>query len=201
MGAGVIFRAMRCPKCGTLDGRVIDSRDLDDSTTVRRRRECSSCRSRYTTYERVESARLIVLKSNGTREEFDRDKLAGGLAKALTRRPVGAEAADQAADAIESALRARGLNEVTSSMIGEMAMDRLRGLDHIAFIRFMSVYQSFDDLEQLKQEVDSLYAERTERAPGQTTLRLVMDDGVMAPIGPRDGGGGAGTRRRPTKRK
>ena len=79
LSAGVTFESMRCPKCGTLDGRVIDSRDLDDSTTVRRRRECSSCRSRYTTYERVESARLIVLKSNGTREEFDRDKLADGI--------------------------------------------------------------------------------------------------------------------------
>ena len=121
---------MRCPNCGTLDGRVIDSRDLDDSTTVRRRRECNSCRSRYTTYERVESARLIVLKSNGTREEFDRDKLAAGLTQALTRRPVAADAASEAADAIESALRARGLNEVPSTMIGEMAMDGLRGLAH-----------------------------------------------------------------------
>jgi transcriptional repressor NrdR len=192
---------MRCPNCGTLDGRVIDSRDLDESTTVRRRRECSSCRSRYTTYERVESARLVVLKSNGMREEFDRDKLADGLSKALTRRPVGPEAAGEAADAIESALRARGLNEVPSTSIGEMAMDRLRALDHIAFIRFMSVYQSFDDLEQLKAEVDTLYAERTERAPGQTNLRLVKEDGVMTPVGPRDGGAGGSPRRRPSKRK
>lgn len=192
---------MRCPNCGTLDGRVIDSRDLDDATTVRRRRECSSCRSRYTTYERVESARLIVLKSNGSREEFDRDKLAAGLAKALTRRPVGAEAADEAADAIEAALRARGVNEVPSSTIGEMAMDRLRAIDHIAFIRFMSVYQSFDDLEQLKQEVDALYAERTERSPGQTTLRLVAEDGAMTPIGPRGGGPGGPPRRRPGKHR
>lgn len=192
---------MRCPNCGTLDGRVIDSRDLDDSTTVRRRRECSSCRSRYTTYERVESARLVVVKSNGTREEFDRDKLAAGLAKALTRRPVGGDAADEAADAIEAMLRGRGLNEVPSSVIGELAMDRLRSLDHIAFIRFMSVYQSFDDLEQLKHEVDSLYAQRTERAPGQTTLRLVSDDGAMTPIGPRDGSNGPSPRRRPSRRK
>jgi transcriptional repressor NrdR len=187
---------MRCPNCGTLDGRVIDSRDLDDATTVRRRRECSSCRSRYTTYERVESARLLVVKRNGTREEFDRDKLADGLARALTRRPVGKDAADDAADEIEAALRARGVNEIPSSAIGEMAMDRLRSLDHIAYIRFMSVYQSFDDIEQLKQEVDTLYEERTERAPGQTTLRLVAEDGAITPIGLR------GTpRRRPTKRK
>lgn len=188
---------MRCPKCGTLDGRVIDSRDLDDSTTVRRRRECSSCRARYTTYERVESARLIVLKSDGSREEFERDKLAAGLAKALTRRPVGDDAADDAADAIEATLRARGLNEVPSSLIGEMAMDHLRELDHIAFIRFMSVYQSFDDLEQLKHEVDVLYAERTEQVPGQTTLRLVVEDGGLSPIGPGRPGPGGPARRRP----
>ncbi len=188
--------SMRCPNCGTLDGRVIDSRDLDNSTTVRRRRECSSCRSRYTTYERVESARLAVVKSTGAREEFDRDKLADGLSKALTRRPVGADAADQAADEIEAALRARGVNEVPSTVIGELAMEKLRALDHIAFIRFMSVYQSFDDIEQLKHEVDALYAERTERAPGQTTLRLVAEDGAITPIGPR-----GGPRRRPSKRK
>jgi transcriptional repressor NrdR len=187
---------MRCPNCGTLDGRVIDSRDLDDSTTIRRRRECSSCRSRYTTYERVESARLIVVKTNGTREEFDRDKLADGLKKALVRRPVGAGVADEAADEIEAAVRARGLNEVASKEIGQLAMEKLRTLDHIAFIRFMSVYQSFDDIEQLKQEVDALYEERSDRVPGQTTLRLVAEDGAITPIGPR------GTpRRRPGKRK
>jgi len=188
---------MRCPNCGTLDGRVIDSRDLDDSTTVRRRRECSSCHSRYTTYERVESARLVVVKSNGTREEFDREKLADGLKKALVRRPVGAGVADEAADEIEAALRAQGLNEIASKEIGQLAMDKLREFDHIAFIRFMSVYQSFDDIEQLKQEVDALYAERTESAPGQTTLRLVADDGGITPIGPHSGG----TRRRPSRRK
>ena len=187
---------MRCPNCGTLDGRVIDSRDLDDSTTVRRRRECSSCHSRYTTYERVESARLVVVKSNGTREEFDREKLADGLKKALVRRPVGAGVADEAADEIEAALRAQGLNEIASKEIGQLAMDKLREFDHIAFIRFMSVYQSFDDIEQLKQEVDALYDERSDRVPGQTTLRLVAEDGAITPIGPR------GTpRRRPNKRK
>ncbi len=192
---------MRCPNCGTLDGRVIDSRDLDDSTTVRRRRECSSCHARFTTYERVESARLVVLKSNGSREEFDRDKLAAGLAKALTRRPVGRGAADEAADAIEATLRAQGLNEVPSSLIGEMAMDRLRELDHIAFIRFMSVYQSFDDLEQLKREVDALYAERTELVPGQTTLRLVDDDSGITPVAVRGGRLSTPPRRRPPRHR
>jgi transcriptional repressor NrdR len=192
---------MRCPNCGTLDGRVIDSRDLDDSTTIRRRRECSSCRTRFTTYERVGSARLTVLKRDGNREEFDRDKLAAGLAKALTRRPVGPHAVDAAADAIEATLRSQGLNEVKSSAIGELAMDHLRNLDHIAFIRFVSVHQSFDDLEQLKREVDALYAERTERTPGQTSLHLVDDDGAMLPLGHRSGRIGGVTRRRPSRRR
>lgn len=192
---------MRCPNCGTLDGRVIDSRDLDDSTTVRRRRECSACRARFTTYERVESARLVVVKRDGRREEFDRDKLAAGLASALHRRPVGSDAAESAADAIEAALRAQGLAEVPSSRIGEMAMEALRDLDHIGFIRFMSVYQSFEDLEQLKREVDTLYAERTERAPGQTTLRLVDDDVSTFPLATRDGRAAASPRRRPTRQR
>jgi transcriptional repressor NrdR len=154
---------MRCPHCGTRDTRVVDSRDLDDATTIRRRRECPSCVTRFTTYERVESARLVVVKRDGTRQEFDRDKLASGLAKALTRRPVADDAAERAADAIEGELRSSGLSEVPSSRVGAMAMERLRALDHIAYIRFASVYQSFEDLADLKREVDSLFAEG--RAP------------------------------------
>jgi len=151
---------MRCPQCGTRDTRVVDSRDLDDAATIRRRRECAICSSRFTTYERVEAARLVVLKQDGTRQEFDRDKLASGLRKALTRRPVADGAADQAADQIEAELRASGSSEVPSSRIGELAMDKLRAIDHIAYIRFASVYQSFPDLEDLKREVDRIFAER-----------------------------------------
>ena len=151
---------MRCPQCGTRDSRVVDSRDLDESSTVRRRRECTACSTRFTTYERVEAARLVVVKRDGTRQEFDRDKLAGGLAKALTRRPVADDAAERAADQIEAELRSSGLSEIPSSRIGAMAMDKLRAIDHIAYIRFASVYQSFEDLEDLKREVDSLFAER-----------------------------------------
>jgi transcriptional repressor NrdR len=154
---------MRCPQCGARDTRVVDSRDLDESTTIRRRRECPACQTRFTTYERVEAARLIVVKRDGSRQEFDRDKLAAGLAKALTRRPVPADAAERAADAIEAELRGSGLSEVPSSRIGVMAMEELRGLDHIAYIRFASVYQSFEDLEDLKREVDTLFEEGTPR--------------------------------------
>jgi transcriptional repressor NrdR len=150
---------MRCPQCGTRDTRVVDSRDLDESATIRRRRECPACSTRFTTYERVEAARLVVVKRDGTRQEFDRDKLAEGLAKALTRRPVADDAAERAADEIESELRSSGVNEVPSSRVGALAMEKLRALDHIAYIRFASVYQSFEDLEDLKREVDSLFAE------------------------------------------
>ncbi len=149
---------MRCPQCGTRDTRVVDSRDLDEASTIRRRRECPSCTARFTTYERVEAARLVVAKRDGTRQEFDRDKLAAGLRKALTRLPVPEDAAERAADEIETELRGSCLSEIPSDRVGSLAMDKLRTLDHIAYIRFASVYESFEDLEDLKREVDSLFA-------------------------------------------
>jgi transcriptional repressor NrdR len=151
---------MRCPQCGERDTRVVDSRDLDESATIRRRRECNLCAARFTTYERIEAARLIIVKRDGVCQEFDRDKLASGLRKALTRRPVADDAAETAADAIEAELRAAGVTEVPSSRVGALAMEQLRGIDQIAYIRFASVYQSFEDLEDLKREVDTLYAEK-----------------------------------------
>ena len=176
---------MRCPSCGERDTRVVDSRDIDDAA-IRRRRECNLCATRFTTYERIESARLTVVKSDGKREEFDRDKLASGLAKALTRRPVADDAADKAAEEIETALRARGSSEVPSDLIGEMAMEKLRELDQIAYIRFASVYQSFEDIEQLRREVDTLLAEREE---------LEADEDGRQP----GGGGSAGGKRYPKR--
>ena len=156
---------MRCPQCGGRESRVVDSRDLDEAATIRRRRECTACSARFTTYERVEAARLVVLKRDGTRQDFDRDKLAAGLRKALTRRPVADGAADQAADEIEAELRAGGTSEIPSSRIGALEMEKLRQIDQIAYIRFASVYQSFEDLEALKREVDRVYAERGTIAP------------------------------------
>ena len=155
---------MRCPHCGARETRVVDSRDLDDAATIRRRRECGACTTRFTTYERVEAARLIVVKRDGNRQEFDREKLASGLRKALTRRPVADDAAEVAADEIEVELRAAGSTEVPSSRVGALAMEKLRELDQIAYIRFASVYQSFDDLEALKREVDALFGERESMA-------------------------------------
>jgi transcriptional repressor NrdR len=150
---------MRCPRCGERETRVVDSRDLDEAS-IRRRRECETCGARFTTYERIEAPRLIVVKRDGSRVEFDRDKLVSGFRKALTRRPLPDDAAEQAADQIEAQLRSGGATEVDSSEIGKMAMDKLRALDQIAYIRFASVYQSFEDIETLKREVDNLYAER-----------------------------------------
>jgi transcriptional repressor NrdR len=150
---------MRCPRCGERETRVVDSRDLDEAS-IRRRRECETCGTRFTTYERIEAPRLIVVKRDGVRQEFDREKLVSGLRKALTRRPFPEDAAEQAADQIEVQLRAGGATEVDSAEIGKLAMAKLRALDHIAYIRFASVYQSFEDLETLKREVDNLYAQR-----------------------------------------
>jgi transcriptional repressor NrdR len=137
----------------------VDSRDLDEAS-IRRRRECETCGARFTTYERIEAPRLVVVKRDGSREEFDREKLVKGLGRALTRRPLPDDAAEQATDQIEAQLRAGGATEVDSSEIGKMAMDKLRALDQIAYIRFASIYQSFEDLETLKREVDNLYAQR-----------------------------------------
>jgi transcriptional repressor NrdR len=156
---GRIFCRMRGPVCGERDTRVVDSRDLDEGATIRRRRECAACSTRFTTYERVEAARLLVVKRDGTRQEFDREKLANGLRKALTRRPVPDGAADQAADEIEAQLRGEGMTEVPSSRVGQLAMAKLRELDQIGYIRFASVYQSFEDLGDLKREVDALFGE------------------------------------------
>ena len=150
---------MRCPRCGERETRVVDSRDLDEAS-IRRRRECETCGARFTTYERIEAPRLVVVKRDGSRVEFDREKLVSGFRKALTRRPLPDDAAEQAADQIEAQLRAGGATEVDSSEIGKMAMDKLRALDQIAYIRFASVYQSFEDIETLKREVDNLYAQR-----------------------------------------
>jgi len=151
---------MRCPACGERDTRVVDSRDLDDSSTIRRRRECAACATRFTTYERVEAARLLIVKRDGTRQEFDRDKLANGLRKALTRRPIPESAAEQAADEIEAQLRGEGMTEVPSSRVGQLAMEKLHTLDQIAYIRFASVYQSFEGIEDLKREVDTLWEQK-----------------------------------------
>ena len=147
---------MRCPRCAENDTRVVDSRDLESGNTIRRRRECEACSYRFTTYERAEGARLTVIKRDGSRQDFDRGKLQAGLLKALEKRPVTLDRVEQAVDEIEAALRARGATSVTSREIGTLATEKLREIDQVAYIRFASVYHSYEDLATLKREVDRL---------------------------------------------
>jgi transcriptional repressor NrdR len=152
---------LHCPRCNTDGTRVIDSRDLEAGGTIRRRRECEACSYRFTTYERPEGARLSVVKRDGSRQEFDRTKLLGGLLRALEKRPVTIARAEQAADDIEALLRTRGDQEVTSKEVGRLATEALRDIDQLAYIRFASVYHSYEDISTLKREVDRLMRQRT----------------------------------------
>lgn len=145
---------MRCPYCGHTESRVIDSRDT--STGIRRRRECLSCRERFTTYEHVSYQTIQVVKRDGRREEFDREKILVGVRKACTKRPVSSEAIMNLVDQVEAEIAEMGKLEITSQKIGQMVMDKLRDLDQIAYIRFASVYLPIADIEGLRREIDAL---------------------------------------------
>ncbi|MBX6341146.1 MAG: transcriptional repressor NrdR [Thermomicrobiaceae bacterium] len=149
---------MRCPFCQARDSRVVDSRELGGGESIRRRRECGACGRRFTTYERVESGGLIVVKRDGRREEFDPRKLRDKLRIALTKRPVAQEEIDRIVATVEAELLALGTVEVPSTAIGEVALRELKKLDQVAYIRFASVYLSFADLEDLRREVELLAA-------------------------------------------
>ena len=145
---------MRCPYCSATESRVIDTREVGNG--IRRRRECQACRQRFTTYERVAKVNLLVVKRDGRREPFDRQKLYEGIRVACAKRTVPAEIIEETVAAIESGLYKLGQAEVSSREIGEMVMDRLRDIDGVAYVRFASVYRSFADLETLKREVDQM---------------------------------------------
>ncbi|MCX6000623.1 MAG: transcriptional regulator NrdR [Chloroflexi bacterium] len=145
---------MRCPHCGYQDSKVIDSRSVSEG--VRRRRQCLHCESRFTTYERVQSNVFLVIKKDGRREEFDRDKLAAGIRKACAKRPVANDDIEKLVDKVEEGLHHLGKIEVPGSVIGGLVMERLRELDRVAYIRYASVYRQFADVESFKDEVDAL---------------------------------------------
>jgi transcriptional repressor NrdR len=145
---------VNCPRCGGQESKVIDSRSLDDG--VRRRRECLACNARFTTYEHVQRHDIFVIKKDGRREKFNRDKLSLGIRKACEKRPLPTGAIDKFVDTVEAELYDVGKSEVSSSHIGDLVMEGLRKLDHIAYIRFASVYREFADIGDLKEEVDSL---------------------------------------------
>jgi transcriptional repressor NrdR len=147
---------VRCPYCGHLDLKVVDSRDSDTGESIRRRRECLECAKRFTTYERIETVPLYVIKKDGRREDFDRQKLFSGLMKATAKREISPNVVERIVDEIETELRTRGKTEIPSREVGELVMDKLRGLDDVAYIRFASVYRSFMDLQEVKQEIDQL---------------------------------------------
>ncbi len=147
---------MRCPYCHTRDSRVIDSRELSGGDSIRRRRECVGCSRRFTTYERVETVALMVVKRDGRREEFNPDKLRQKLRVALTKRPVGEREIDALLQRVEAHLMAMGMAEVLSTAIGEAVLRELKNLDQVAYIRFASVYRRFGDLDDLRREVEGL---------------------------------------------
>ena len=155
---------MRCPACGSFDDKVVDSRQADDGSSIRRRRACIACDRRFTTFERVEEAPLIVAKRSGDRVPFDRAKVAAGVRAAAKGRPVGSDdttAADDLAASVEDALRLDGRADVTSEEVGRLVLERLREADQVAAIRFASVYLGFDDPADFEREVTEL-AKRTE---------------------------------------
>ena len=147
---------MRCPYCGHLEDRVVDSREAQEGQATRRRRECLGCGRRYTTYERVEDVLPQVVKKDGRREEFNRPKLRNGIAKACTKRPVSAEAIERLLEEIEAELRRREGLEVPAEAVGELVMEKLRTLDKVAYIRFASVYRNFADVSSFEEEVRKL---------------------------------------------
>ncbi len=152
---------MRCPFCRSSDSRVIDSRELGGGESIRRRRECPHCRRRFTTYERVETVSLVVVKKDGRREEFNPDKLRMKLRVALTKRPISEDQVDALISRIEGQLLALGVREVPSGVVGEAALRELKELDQVAYIRFASVYREFADLEDLRREMEDLARLRT----------------------------------------
>jgi transcriptional repressor NrdR len=161
---------MRCPFCGAQDTKVIDSRLFGEGDQVRRRRECTVCKERFTTYESAELNLPRVIKEDGSRMPFDGRKLASGMNRALEKRPVGAEEVEAALNHIRRRLLASGEREIPSRQIGEWVMEELRALDQVAYVRFASVYRSFEDVNAFREEI-----ERLENQPSPETKRKQMD--------------------------
>jgi len=153
---------MKCPVCAHLNSRVIDSRPSEEGAALRRRRQCDQCDARFTTHERVQHLPLMVVKKDGRREDFNADKLYGGVAKACNKRPVPTAAIAGLVQDVEKVLRQQGVMEVTSERIGDIAMERLTQLDQVAYVRFASVYQQFDDVRRFAQLLERI-ARRTRR--------------------------------------
>jgi transcriptional repressor NrdR len=165
---------IKCPACGEIESKVIDSRGMDDG--IRRRRQCLACGGRYTSYERIQSKSIFIIKKDGRREEYNRDKLMGGIRKACEKRPLPIGTIDKIVDSIEAELYQMGKSEIASTVIGDRVMRRLEELDHIAYIRFASVYRDFTDISALKQEVDKLINGKNDEPPSAQLFLLSPEE-------------------------
>ncbi|HAA9733458.1 TPA_asm: transcriptional regulator NrdR [Listeria monocytogenes] len=154
---------MRCPTCQYNGTRVVDSRPADDCNSIRRRRECEKCGFRFTTFEKVEESPLIVVKKDGAREEFAREKVRRGLIRACEKRPVSAEQIEEIVNEVERELRNIGDSEIASDLIGEKVMNKLANLDEVAYVRFASVYRQFKDISVFVEELKDLMEKNKDR--------------------------------------
>lgn len=150
---------MKCAYCGCTQSRVVDSRQNDDGTSIRRRRECENCGRRFTTYERIELVPLMIIKKDQTREAFDVEKLRSGIVKSCEKRPVSLGKIDELVQEIERTLNNQPDSEITSKMVGELVMDGLKKLDEVAYVRFASVYRQFRDIQSFRDELNKLLAD------------------------------------------
>jgi transcriptional repressor NrdR len=151
---------MKCPFCGHLGDKVVDSRESKEGEVIRRRRECLDCGRRFTSYERIDEIPYMVIKKDGTRERFERQKLVSGLLKACEKRPVSTAAIERVADKVESALQERPEKEMSTDEVGRMVMDELKRLDKVAYVRFASVYRQFRDIGEFMSELKDLLANK-----------------------------------------
>jgi len=147
---------MKCPYCGDLNNEVIETRDSEDLIAIRRRRECVKCKKRFTTYERAENIELIVVKKDGRREKFDREKLRHGIIKACEKRPVSVDLINQIVDEVEMDLRNKDTVEISSKVIGRLTLNRLKKIDKIAYLRFASVYLDFTDISDFEKTIEKI---------------------------------------------
>ena len=154
---------MKCPYCGNAESRVVDSRSTQNGTSIRRRRECIKCHRRFTTYEYVQAFEMMVIKRNGQREQYDRNKLIKGIALACRKRPVSFEEIEKMVERIENRLATAATPEVDSQLIGSMVMEELKGADEVAYVRFASVYRDFKDIEEFKSELEHILSDRKKR--------------------------------------
>lgn len=150
---------MRCPFCGYEDSKVIDSRPTDENQTIRRRRECLECKKRFTTYEKVELTPVVIVKKDGTRQSFDRDKILNGMIRACEKRPVSLTTLEKAVDNIEKKIYNSMDKEIRSVEVGELVMDELKKIDEVSYVRFASVYREFKDIDTFMKELKSIKGE------------------------------------------